>query len=278
MNPKLFAYLLVSLLAAPVCGQIQIDTSGQDMSELITNAEIVPDSELTLLVLHGGNDDQAAIQLASMLAKPQTQALASWVKQLNVKFVQAGSVMAESKHRDLLTKHASLPIVALVEAPGTPGEGAVWWSAAPPSLPLDETQLAGTLTQYYTATIEAKAKATGQKEFNRYPGLTDERPAPYQPPRRPSIINPTVNVDHNVQVPNSITTSVEAGLRSDTQRGLLIAAAFIALGMVAIAGSIIASAVIRANAETQDPEEVRAQQMNQAPSQSINPFAPPAQF
>lgn len=245
--------------------QIEIDLSHeqdprQELSELVTNADIEPDSELTLLVLHGGEADQASAQLAAMLAQPRSSALQAWISQINIKFTDAGSSLAQ-RHEDLFAQHPSLPIVALVEAPGTPGEGAVWWSSSPPNLRLDETWLATQLSNHYAATIEAKARAgTMQRSLdsNAMPPtyIGDERPQPYVPrPRRPSLINPQIN--HNVDVPETIATNVDAGSRTEqmlTRLAIIVAAGFI-LGMIIGAWGRISAARTMADAETMDPED-----------------------
>lgn len=250
MRPLALICLLLCLTAAPVRGQVFL-------SELVTNSDIQPDSELTLLVLHGGDDDQLAAQLLGMLARPQTQALKQWVDNCNVKSLPITHVLAAHSHEDLLAKHAAFPIIALVEVQ-TRGEGAVWWSASPPELRVDEQWIAGTLTQYYQATMEAKARAPQQPqaELNGMPPyyIGDEPPAPYKPRRRPSILNPpTINVNH--QAPDQINTNVTAGLNTESLRTLLITGGFFVLGMAILAYAIISHARTMADAETMDPEE-----------------------
>ena len=231
--------LLIMLCVAPLAhAQIELDLP--ELSELVTNADIEPDADMTLLVIHGGEQDQASLALADMLARPQTQAMAGWIAQLNIKFVDAGSPLAE-RHSDLLSKHPSLPIVALIEAPGTAAEGAVWWSASPPTLQLREDWIASQLANYYAATIEAKARA-GQLpaqpggELNSMPPgwIGDERPQPYTPrPRRPSLINPQIN--HNVDVPDAIATNVDAGMRTEqmlTRLAIIVGGAWLLAAFV----------------------------------------------
>ena len=275
------ALLTLAMMLATLAQPSTLVAQQLFLGELVTNSDIEPDAELSLIVLHGGEDDQAARRLAEMLARPQTQALQQWVAQVNVQFLAITHALAEHSYSELLQRHPSYPIVALVQSPGTQGEGAIWWECSPPQLQLDEAWIAGSLTQYYLATIEAKQRAGlmprggGSADLNSTPPgwISDEPPAPYTPrPRRPSILNPQIN--HNVQVPDQIDTAVTANMGSETRQVVVLSGVFLVIASAMIAYAIISHGRTLADAETMDPQEYQRMFGPMDPSQQSQPQQP----
>ncbi len=262
--------LLTILLASPIMGQtfgerspkgqtLLQQVADRQLSEIVSNQpdRVRANKPFTLLLVYDPQSrDQATAWLQQYLQAPQSTELQQWIGAADFRMVAINSPHAE-KLKWHLQKHQTLPILMLQESPGTSGEGAVWYSAGGNEIPLDEGRLSQELARWFAATVAAQ----GTTDLNRMP--TPNQVGPMYPdyyvpvPRssqnfardRKPLINPQIDI----AVPDKITTSVEAGLRKDTIRGLMMGGFFVLLSVLALGYSLIHAARIIAEAITEDP-------------------------
>jgi hypothetical protein len=232
----------------------------KQLSEIVSNApdRITANKPFTLLIVYDPRSpDQTTQWLTRALQAPQSAELMRWIGQCDVRGVSIDSPHAE-KLRWHIEKHQQLPILLLQESPGSgTGEGSTWFSCGGAEIPLNESQLAAELQRWYVAT--KNAKPSGTLDGLPSPQFSPQYPDNYVIPRRSSnafterrpLINPKIDID----IPDSINTKVEASLRPDTLRGLVIGGFVLLAASLSIAYAMIHSARIIGEAITDDPSQ-----------------------
>jgi hypothetical protein len=240
------------------------------LAEILSNKpdQVQANKPFTLLLVYDpvAQNDQASNWLYRVLQSPQSEDLRRWMAQCNFRPVSINSPHAE-KLRWHLQKHQQLPVLMLQESPGTDGEGATWYSAGGPEIPLNEAALVTELQRWYTATVNASKKAG---TLDSLPSSQPLYPDNYVFPRRnlaPSTNafserKPLINPRVDITVPDTINTRVEAALKPETLRVMVIVG-FIFLGCaLAIAYAMIHSARIIGEAITDDPDAIQTEVSN----------------
>lgn len=265
----LVAALLVQS-GEPTLRPSQLNKSQQpaQLSEIISNKpeQVQANKPFTLLLIYDprATNDQASTWLYRSLQSPQSVELQRWIAQCDFRAVSIDSPHAE-KLRWHLQKHQQLPVLMLSESPGSAGEGATWYSAGGPEIPLNEASLAMELQRWYTATVTAHKKAG---TLDSIPSSQPLYPDNYIIPRRTVATNafsdrkPLINPRVDITVPDTINTKVEAGLKPETARVMTVVGFILLASALAIAYAMIHSARIIGEAITDDPETIQSEVPN----------------
>lgn len=248
----------------------QTSQSTQQLGEIISNKpdQVQANKPFTLMMVYDpkATQDQASTWLYRALQSPQSDELRRWISQCDFRPVSIDSPHAE-KLRWHLQKHQQLPVLMLSESPGTPGEGATWFSAGGPEIPLNESSLAMELQRWYTATVAASKRAG---TLDAIPSSQPMYPDNYVFPKRSSVSTnafsdrkPFINPRVDITVPDTINTMVEAGLKPETARVMTVVGFILLASALAIAYAMIHSARIIGEAITDEPESINTEVSNE---------------
>lgn len=246
--------LKTALLIAIICG-LSMPASGQPIQKqqsVVTNGELTPELQFHLLVIHDGSQNVGP--LVQMLKSPRSAEMRGWASGCETRFMHVGEPAVRQHHDDLMQKHAGqLPIIAFVDR-----AGGVWWSAAGDQVPRNERALASTLSQYYSATLDAasRAQTTPTPLMNAGPPATSQRDMQSMPADGGSyFLQSGIGAPDAVklpQLPQALPNIRSVLVASEMHSLVLLAGAFAVACVLILAASPVISSSIIAAAITED--------------------------
>ena len=245
--------------------------SAAKAEEIQTNMELTTDKPFTLMLITqqgGGETASSPIESAirQWIYQPSKQPMIGWRSMANVREYAANDPLLKEHHQHLLSKHRTLPVIALVDS-----RGGDWCSLSGSQLPGSEYELGRILDIHWSAIAEAAANHDGRVRMmsgnelntargrlfnwnNRGPNPPNG-PSPFQPPNDNPFHRPRIfDGDGLVNIPDHYNADVQTGL--DRKTRILVACGivgFVLCGLLIFAGVIIAAA-IRAFGQT-DPDD-----------------------